>query len=401
MFVSHKDSGMKNVVMLAVVVACCLPLFGCPKKAGIAADPEWQLPEGTVALRKITDPARMPDFTAACSDRRRLAEAVANSIHYLQKESSKKFFPYGGPGNDVEITHAHALASLQAFEQLLAQNLPPAEMNRQIRARFDAYESVGYDNKGTVRFTAYYTPTFAASREPTAQFRHPIYRLPEDAQVTAEHGTVAMPNVSRRQIESRNLLRGKELFYLSDEFEAYVVQIQGSARLKLTDGTMVGIGYAGCNGMDYHPIRDQMVADGKLGAGQANLKAMFDYFRANPQDVRTYTWRNPRFVFHVERSGPAVGSINEPVTKMRTVATDKKIFPRACLAMVSATLPAASPSGTLEERPMSFFVLDQDSGGGIRKAGRCDIYMGDNPRAEALAGYTHHDGHLYYLFLKQ
>jgi len=289
---------------------------------------------------------------------------------------------------------------VQAFRALLAENLPPAEMNRRIRMAFDVYESVGYDGKGTVRFTAYYTPTFHASRTETARFRHPIYSLPEDAVVTADQGTVAMPNVSRQQIEQRNLLRGKELFFLADAFEAYVVQIQGSARLQLTDGTTAGIGYAGCNGMDYAPIRDQMVADGKLPKGQANLKAMFDYFKANPQDVGPCTWQNPRFVFHVERPGPAVGSINEPVTKMRTIATDKKIFPRACLAMIAATLPAASPAGTLEERPMSFFVLDQDSGGGIRKAGRCDIYMGNDRRAEALAGYTHHDGQLFYVFLK-
>ena len=391
---------MKNVVLFALVAACCLSLPGCNKKTEIIADTEWQLPEGQVALRKITDPARMPDFSAACADRKRLDVAVANSIRYLQKESSRKFFPYGGPGHEVEITHAHALASLVAFQQLLEQNLPPAEMNRRIRAWFDVYESVGYDGRGTVRFTAYYTPTFAASRVETPEFRYPIYRLPEGAQTTPEHGTVAMANVSRRQIESRQLLRGWELFYLADPFDAYVVQIQGSARLKLTDGTTADVGYAGCNGMNYQPIRDQLVADGKLGKGQANLKSMFDYFRANPQDVQPYTWRNPRFVFHVERSGPAVGSINEPVTPMRTVATDKKIFPRACLAMVSATLPAAGPNNLLEERPMSFFALDQDSGGGIRKAGRCDIYMGDTPRAEALAGYTHHDGRLFYLFLK-
>ncbi|MCL2701316.1 MAG: MltA domain-containing protein [Phycisphaerae bacterium] len=392
---------MKNALLLTVIVACCLPLFGCPKKTEIEPDTEWQLPEGQVALRKITDPARMPDFTAACADRQRLDVALANSIHYMRKDASKKFFPYGGPGQEVEITHEQALASLLAFQQLLGQNLPPAEMNRRIRAMFDVYESVGYDNKGTVRFTAYYTPTFTASRTETPQFRYPIYRLPENAQVTADQGTVAMPNASRQQIESQGLLRGQELFYLADAFEAYVVQIQGSARLKLTDGTMAGIGYAGCNGMDYHPIRDRMVADGVLTKKQTNLKGMFEYFRANPQDVPTYTWQNPRFVFHVERSGPAVGSINEPVTKMRTVATDKKIFPRACLTLVSATLPAAGPTGMLEERPMSFFALDQDSGGGIRKAGRCDIYMGDDARGEALAGYTHHDGQLYYLFLKQ
>ena len=385
---------MKNTLVFALTAVILLSVIGCTPKP-TPADTEWQLPEGQLALRKITDPTKIPDFTAACSDQNRLRESVDNSIHYMSKPGSQKAFHYG------EISHDQALASLVAFRSLLDTTHSPSEMNTRIRQMFDVWESVGYDNKGTVRFTAYYTPTFTASRERTGQFRYPIYRLPADHHFDPEHGTVALFNIPRQQIESRNMLAGNELFYLGDAFEAYVVQIQGSAKLKLTDGSLVGIGYAGCNGMDYQPIRDQMVTEGKLVKGKANLKAMFDYFKAHPEDVQKYTGRNPRFVFHIEQQGPPLGSINEPVTKMRSIATDKKIFPRAAVAMVSAEkLPTRGASGMMERRDQAFFALDQDSGGGIRKAGRCDIYMGDDALAEALAGYTYQDGKLYYLFLK-
>ena len=51
------------------------------------------------------------------------------------------------------------------------------------------------------------------------------------------------------------------------------------------------------------------------------------------------------------------------------------------------------------ERPVGF-ALDQDTGGAIRAAGRCDVYMGVGDRAGELAGGTYREGRLYYLFVK-
>ena len=45
-------------------------------------------------------------------------------------------------------------------------------------------------------------------------------------------------------------------------------------------------------------------------------------------------------------------------------------------------------------------MLDQDSGGAIRAAGRCDLYMGVGPQAEQLAGHQLYPGRLYYLALR-
>jgi membrane-bound lytic murein transglycosylase A len=84
---------------------------------------------------------------------------------------------------------------------------------------------------------------------------------------------------------------------------------------------------------------------------------------------------------------------------MRTIATDKSNFPRASLAFISTTVPHAGRAGVVRE-PYEGFVLDQDTGGAIRAAGRCDIYMGQGDEAGHLAGRTYQEGRLYYLFLK-
>jgi membrane-bound lytic murein transglycosylase A len=131
-----------------------------------------------------------------------------------------------------------------------------------------------------------------------------------------------------------------------------------------------------------------------------SLGAMIDYFSRHPDEVDKYVRRNPRFVFfrQTEESTPH-GSLNEPVLPWRTIATDKSVFPRACLAYLVTTLPQMGRDG-IANQPYSGFALDQDTGGAIRAAGRCDIYMGEGDQAGHLAGQTYQEGRLYYLFLK-
>ncbi len=97
--------------------------------------------------------------------------------------------------------------------------------------------------------------------------------------------------------------------------------------------------------------------------------------------------------------GDPHGSLNEPVTAMRTIATDKSVYPRACLGFLSTKLPRAGSSVAVNRR-FTGFVLDQDTGGAIRAPGRCDVYMGTGDDAGRRAGQTYQEGKLYYLFLK-
>jgi membrane-bound lytic murein transglycosylase A len=389
---------VKKILVLSVFALGAVILAGCAKEEMMVPgvppgkNYEAQLPPGALALRKITDPQQIPDFTQACTNTAGMREAIVYSLDYLAKPSSQKAFPYG------EVTHAQAVASLKAFAALVDSGKPAAELNAGLREQFDVYVSVGCDDRGTVLFTAYYTPIFDASPVRTDRFKWPLYKPPADL-VKGPDGTPTTPFPDRKTIESQNLYAGNELVWLGDPFEAYVAQIQGSVKLRMADGSEMTVGYTANNGHEYNSVRAELVKDAKIGP-RDGLPAMLAYFKANPGDVTPYTWRNPRYVFFaVIEDGRPRGCLNEPVTAYRSIATDKRIYPPACLAMVTTTMPTRRGQ-KIEELPLSGFALDQDSGGAIRAAGRCDLYVGIGKEAGELAGRAQNEGRLYYLFLK-
>ncbi|MGP8153546.1 MAG: MltA domain-containing protein [Smithella sp.] len=350
-----------------------------------------QLPPGKLALRKITDPRQIPDYTKACSDTEGLKEAIARSLSYMAKPSSEKFYPYG------DITHEQAVRGLQELEKLVSSKLSPREMNTVLREKFDTYISVGCDDQSTVLFTGYYTPIFDGSPVRTEQFKYPLYKPPAnllkgpDGTILGQKGLDGQIRKypSRVDIQKSNMLASNELVWLDDPFKVYIVHVQGSAKIRMPDGQIEGIGYTANNGWEYQSISKKMIADGKLTEKNINMKVLIDYFRAHPDEVDMYVNENPRFVFFQLEKGEPRGSLNESVTPLRTIATDKTIYPRAMFAFAAVDLD--TPVG---------FALDQDTGGAIRAAGRCDVYMGVGDHAGELAGKTYREGQLYYLFLK-
>lgn len=375
-------------------------LVGChPRSEGTLHDgpekPDYNrpIPEGQLALRRITDPSQIPDFTVAFGNTTYLHEAIQRSLNYLAKPSSRQFFPYG------DVSHERAVASLQEFDRILLSDLTPEQKNQQIRERFDVYISVGWNGEGIVLFTGYYTPIFDASLVPTERFRYPLYRQPPDLQKDAE-GNVIGQFPSRRELETGGRLRGLELVYLSDPMEVYVAHVQGSAKLRMPDGQLVTVGYAANNGHEYTSIGQKLIEDGQIPADELSLQTILAYFQAHPERREHYTQQNERFVFFTFAEGDPRGSLNEPVTPWRSIATDKAIYPRACLALLDTRLPYRQ-EGQVAVRPFRGFMLDQDTGGAIRAPGRCDVYMGVGDAAGDLAGRTKQEGYLYYVFLKQ
>lgn len=386
-------------IIITVTLAVLIFMTGCQKQA--AKQYDRQLPPGALALRKITNPADIPDFTQGSYSAPGIQRAIDNSLNYLNKPSSKQFFPYG------EITHQHAVESLKAFKKLVDSGMMGWPLNNAIREQFDVYISVGCDDIGTVLFTGYYTPIFDGSLKQTDQFRYPLYSLPDDLVKNSFGQTLGkrMPDgqiaayPARAEIEKSNMLKGLELVWLSDPFEVYVAQVQGSCKVSLPDGQLITIGYAGNNGHEYQSISKELVNDDKISADQLSLSSMIAFFKQNPDLVAPYTQRNPRFVFFRKDEGPPRGSLNEPVTTLKSIATDKAIYPRACLAYFDTVVPRMVGGGIYHD-PYCGFALDQDTGGAIRAPGRCDIYLGQGDDAGKLAGQTYKEGKLYYLFLK-
>lgn len=387
------------LALIAALFAFAVLSSGCSTTQ--AEKDYWrELPPGAHALRKITDPKDIPDFSRALSDTTRLDEACANSLNYLNKPSARQFFPSSG------ISHEQAAASLMAFRELLQSGKSPEEMNAEIRRRFDVYTTVGFDDRGTVLFTGYYTPIFQASLTRTDRFQHPLYKLPPNHvkdPITGEtkglrraDGTIDPRYPPRSELLYSGMLEGLELVWLADPVEAYVVQVQGSAILELTDGSRMEVGYAGTNGAEYKSLGLEMVKRGMLKREELNLRNIMRYFRTHPDKFREIESANPRFIFFQQIKGGPFGSLNEPVIAMRSLATDKSIFPRGALVFADVTLTARGQSERIER-----FFCDQDTGGAIRAPGRCDLYWGIGPKAESHAGRTFNEGRMYWLILKE
>ena len=395
---------MKVKVLFYLLLSTGIIITGCkaPLKKVVKPPYDTPIPPGQHALRKLTNPSQVPDFTLACFDLEGVKPAVERSLNYLSKPSSKQFFPVSG------IDHQMAVISLKEFSALLDSGLTGASLNAAIMDRFDVYMSVGCDNKGTVLFTGYFTPILEGSLMPGERFKYPLYKQPDnlvkgpDGEILgrrmSDGSTIAYP--PRAVIEDAMMLRGKELVWLSDPFEAYIAHIQGSAKIKLPDGKLITTGYAAHNGYEYKSISQALVSDGRIPGSRLSLAAIIDYFKRFPDQVSYYTRLNPRYIFFSRQEGEPRGSLNEPVTPMRTIATDKSIFPRGCLALIYTTLPKDT-GGNVILQPYSGFALDQDTGGAIRAPGRCDVYMGQGDTAGKLAGQTYQEGKLYYLFLKR
>ena len=392
---------MKRRILVLILLPIIALTSCCQKQQKAKMRYDRPLPPGQFALRKIADPREIPDFTTACHDLANLQKAIDHSLSYLHKPSSQTFYPSG------QITHGQALESVQAFADMLDSGLSGSQLNNEIRMKFDVYTSIGCDDRGTVLFTGYYTPIFDGSLEHTSQFNYPLYEQPDDL-VKAPNGDILGRRdpggqisryPDRAAIEDSGMLEGKELVYLADPFETYIAHVQGSAKVRLPDGSVTTVGYAANNGHEYKSVAQELVKDGKISGDEISLAAMIDYFTRFKEQVRTYVRRNPRFVFFRKEGGPPVGCLNEPVTALRSIATDKSIFPRASLAFISTALPQAVGGATVKQ-VYTGFALDQDAGGAIRAPGRCDVYMGQGEMAGKLAGQTYQEGRLYYLFLK-
>jgi membrane-bound lytic murein transglycosylase A len=332
-------------------------------------------------------------------DRQALLRSIDYSLRYLASSGAARAYQqYPVPG----VTRDRVRRSLVRFRQLLVTSRSPVELQAAVNREFVFYKSVGQDNRGTVLFTGYFEPIYAASRKPSAEYRYPLYGLP------ANFDRWPTPHPTRLELEgedglgTKSPLRGQELVWLRDRLEAFLVQVQGSARLQLPNGKLMTVGFAGKTNYPYVSLGRELVKDGKLPLEGLTLPVLIDYFRSSPAELNQYLPRNQSFVFFKETYGaPATGSIGVPVTAERSIATDKSLMPPGALALINAPIPYPNATGQLEPQVVSRYVLDQDTGSAIRGAGRVDIFMGTGARAGDRAGLINGRGELYYLLLKK
>ncbi|MBD2566322.1 murein transglycosylase A [Anabaena lutea] len=333
-------------------------------------------------------------------DKQALLTSIDHSLRYL---GTNKAIAIYQNYPIKEITLDRVRRSLLRFRQLVVSSTSAAQLQAAVSREFVYYQSVGNDGKGTVKFTAYYEPEYTASRVRTSVYKYPLYRVPADFKEWAK------PHPKRIDLEgkdglkgNKSKLRGLEMLWFRDRMDAYMIHIQGSAQIRLTNGKRTSVGFAGGTDYPWTSIGGELAKDGKLPLSGLTMPKLLSYFRQNPRELNNYLPRWERFVFFQETNGTAAtGSLNVPVTAERSIATDKSLMPPGALALINNSFPYPAGGGRLESRRVSRFVLDQDTGSAIKGPGRVDYFMGTGQLAGDRAGITGGNGSLFYLLLKE
>ena len=208
---------------------------------------------------------------------------------------------------------------------------------------------------------------------------------------------------SRREIDVEGVLQSKnlEIAWVADPVDLFLLHIQGSGKIKLEDGKLLTVGVARTNGRPFRSVTRYMLDSGKIGSNNVSYTHVKRYLKTKPDselyDILSY---NERYIFFRFVDEPT-GSLGQPVTSSRSIATDPDFFPPGALAFIRLTKPVFDPDGNIKERvPFSRFVLNQDKGSAIKGAGRVDLFCGFGTHAETTAGSLKEKGELYFLIKK-
>ncbi|KAG0184234.1 hypothetical protein DFQ28_011533 [Apophysomyces sp. BC1034] len=241
--------------------------------------------------------------------------------------------------------------------------------------------------------TGYYEPLLHGSRYRHAPYLYPLYRWPR-----AYRAGAALP--VRAQLVRSGALAGNELVYVDDPIEAFFLQVQGSGRVLLDDGTVMRVGYSGTNNQPYRSIGRWLIDRGELSPAQATMQGIKAWARANPSRVDALLNVNPRFVFFEAvpssegvpsggADGP-VGALGVPLTPERSIAVDPTSIPLGTPVFLRTTRPLSS-------QPMNRLVFAQDVGSAIRGGVRADYFWGLGDDAGDLAGRMKQGGRMWLL----
>jgi membrane-bound lytic murein transglycosylase A len=400
---------MKNVgrpFLIAVVLMTVVTAFGCYP----VLKKEAQRPEE--ALR----PVHLFSFEFFDDmDRDSLTLAVRRNLEYLDRLAPETVFHYG----PHEFTCRQVRESQEAFLNLLSKGLDAGELSREIRKRFQAYRATGRVGDRRVLFTGYYEPIYEGRLTPDETFRYPLYRPPDDLvridlspfsekfkgeTITARiEGKKVLPYYSRNEIEAGRALEGRrlEIAWLKDPLDVAFLHIQGSGRLRLSDGKDLLVHYKVSNGRPYRSIGRYMIEKGFLTREEMSMQAIRRYLTENPAVIDEALNYNPSYVFFGQEEDGPFGSLGVLLTPGRSVALDPRVFPKGALGFISSQKPLVNHHGDITGwTPFARFVLNQDSGGAIKGAGRADVFWGSGPYAELAAGHLQHEGDLYILIQK-
>ncbi|MEJ8475011.1 murein transglycosylase A [Roseibium algae] len=257
--------------------------------------------------------------------------------------------------------------------------------------------------------TGYYEPELSASRVKTAEFSAPLLKAPDGlVRITSSNRPKNWPdNLSHGRKTSRGIVplpdRGAimdgalanealDLVYLADPVEAFFVHVQGSARLKLVDGSVMRVGYAGKTGYPYSSVARILVQRGEGTPEQLTMEGLRRWFAKNPERRDELLAQNRSFIFfrEVDIENPAdgpIGAAGLPLVAGRSLAVDLDQITLGLPVFVQADLDDLVD---LKQHGTGKLVIADDTGSAIKGAARGDLFIGSGLEAGKLAGEIRH-----------
>lgn len=278
-------------------------------------------------------------------------------------------------------------------------------------ANFQPYSIAGNGSSQGL-FTGYYEPEVRGSTVRGSAYQTPLLSRPGDI-VTADLGAFSddlkgktvsgrieggrfIPYFDRAAISDGALRgRGLELLWLADPVDAFFLEIQGSGRVSLPDGSVIRVNFAGANGRPYVPIGRVLIQQGDIAREQVSLQTIRAWLAAHPAQARAVMDQNPSYVFFRELRGATAdqgppGSLGANLTPGRSLAVDRSYLPLGAPVWLDTTDPVDGSS-------MRRLMVAQDTGGAIKGPVRGDVFWGWGRDAENRAGLMKSQGSSYIL----
>jgi peptidoglycan lytic transglycosylase A len=259
--------------------------------------------------------------------------------------------------------------------------------------------------------TGYYEPIVEGSRLPTQEYTVPLYRRPDDLIVGNKPLTgpnfpnkgvkifrrvgkkKLVPYYERSEIDNGALDgRHLEICYLKDPVDAFFIHIQGSARVRLEDGTVLRVNYDGHNGHPYLPVGSVLIQRKIYTKDEMSMDRIREWMAANPDEGRAVRYMNKSYVFfritELADHQEAEGAQGVPLTAGRSIAVDKALHVYGTPFFIEGDLPIADSRSQTKFRRL---MLAQDTGSAIIGPARADIYWGAGEEAASVGGRIKHN----------
>ncbi len=267
----------------------------------------------------------------------------------------------------------------------------PQAIRRYFENHFQAYEIRNNSGSEVGLITGYYEPVMNGSLTRTAIYSVPLYAYPNSWKKNKPS-----PAPARAELMSSGMLKGSEIAWVQDPVAAAFMQIQGSGKIRLDDGRIVRLGYAGTNDQPFKSFAQWLLDRKEITRSEATMQGISQWAKRHPDRVNEMLSANPRFVFFKELPGNVdpdlgpTGALGVPLTAERSIAVDLQALPLGAPVFLATTRPLSSQS-------LQKLVMAQDTGKAIVGGVRADYYWGSGESDGELAGRMKQNGKMWLL----